>query len=357
MVIFGAGASYDSAQAFRPSRPQGGSSQSFGLTAPTFLNKDDLWRPPLSDGLFLDPHRAFGTYVERYPKIRSILPLLRERSGQRSVEQVLESFQKEAEGRAERHHQLASVRFYLRDLLYACTSEWLQQTSGVTNYASLADQILHWHQSEKEPICLVTFNYDLLLEAALGDFGFQPQEPEKFLDSHPVLKVFKLHGSVNWARYVDWPSDVKIGARGLIEFADTIRLRPEYATVEQNENDRGGLLLFPSIAIPVQTKTESYFECPPEHLEHLKGLLEGITKILIVGWQAREAHFLALLKSKHLKLKRLMVVSGGSEDGKNILNHFMGETGLSVVAGQTSVFPGGFTDFVVSRHGDEFFKT
>lgn len=62
----------------------------------------------------------------------------------------------------------------------------------MTNYSPI-DQILRWHAT-KEPIALVTFNYDLLLETALRNFGFFWSEPERFLDSHAVRKVFKLHG-------------------------------------------------------------------------------------------------------------------------------------------------------------------
>ena len=168
LVIFGAGASFDSAQAYRL-KIVGGVVQDDGL----------VWRPPLADGLFSDPHGAFGTFVKRYPKIRAVLPLLRERSN-KSVEAVLESLQNEESEYAERHRQLAAVRFYLRDLLAECTSQWLDRTNGVTNYESLIDQILRRHRTN-EDICLVTFNYDSLLEHALCNFGFQPREPIHFL--------------------------------------------------------------------------------------------------------------------------------------------------------------------------------
>jgi hypothetical protein len=315
------------------------------------------WRPPLADGLFSDPHSAFGTFVKRYPRIRAVLPLLRERSN-KSVEEVLEYLQNEAGEHVDRHRQLAAVRFYLRDLLTECTNQWLELTNGVTNYESLIDQILRWHHTEEE-ICLVTFNYDLLLDHALYTFGFSPQEPIHFLTSHAVFKVFKLHGSVDWARYVDFPTP-KQGTNAVIEQAEETSLMNQWVTVSPNENERGNMLLSPCIAIPVQTKTKNTFECPSHHLKHLERLLKSVTKILIIGWQAREAHFPELLKNTLIKPLSLMVVCGSSEAGKKVCDPFIEQVGPKFSPGNVHITTGGFTDFVVGRQGDEqgdeFFK-
>lgn len=123
MVIFGAGASFDSAQSARI-KIVGGAIQYDGLP----------YRPPLANDLFADRNRAFAHLISSYSKMHPILPLLRERS-QKSVEEVLEALQSEAAVYAERHRQLAAVRFYLRDLLWECTERWIEHTSGVTNYS------------------------------------------------------------------------------------------------------------------------------------------------------------------------------------------------------------------------------
>jgi hypothetical protein len=350
MVIFGAGASFDSAQAFRLlARPA--AQQNFPISKPD-PDQSLPWRPPLADDLFQDRHRVFGEFVNRYPKIRAILPLLRERS-EKSVEEVLEFLQGEAKEYPERHRQLASVRFYLRDLLFGCTSHWLEQTNGVTNYESLIDQVQRRHRTQ-EAICLVTFNYDLLLDSALIDFRFHPKEPQTFLESHPVLKVFKLHGSVNWARGVVYPDTG--GPQGTIESAAEIVLAKEWLTVNQNENDREGIPLFPCLAIPVQTKTASAFECPQSHLKQLEVLLPRVSKILIIGWQAKEGHFLQFLNSNLGPLEHLLVVSGNEEEAKKIANMFINYTGPNTRRANRYFSTGGFTDFVVNREGDDFFK-
>jgi hypothetical protein len=188
-------------KAFRLRSPGGGNQNFF---APSPGADDEPWRPPLAKDLFVDRHEAFGEIVGRYPKLAHILPYLRQPAGGRSVEQVLETFQQEGRNNAETQRELASVRFYLCDLLSRVTDEWSTRTKGITNYAPLVREILRSNKAN-EQICLVTFNYDLLLERALQTFDFKTLEPKKHLDAHPVLKLFKLHGSVNWSSLVDLP--------------------------------------------------------------------------------------------------------------------------------------------------------
>src|SRR5882762_9905186 len=143
MAIFGAGASYDSAQAYRVSGT---------------LNGGGPWRPPLAKDLFLDHHHVLGDIVSKYPKLTHILPYLREPSNGRSVEQMLEFLLEEGKDNTESQREFDSVRFYLCDLLHNITQEWSSQTNVVTNYAPLRKDILRFNNSG-EPVCLVTFNY------------------------------------------------------------------------------------------------------------------------------------------------------------------------------------------------------
>jgi hypothetical protein len=54
----------------------------------------------------------------------------------------------------------------------------------------LIGELLRLNKND-EPIALVTFNYDLLLDRALETFGYQPQVPESPLEGHHILKEFK----------------------------------------------------------------------------------------------------------------------------------------------------------------------
>src|SRR6266403_1429867 len=165
MVILGAGASFDSSQAYRPVNVAVGGQQSFAISAPR-PDDEGPWRPPLAKDLFLDRHHALGSIVASYPKLSHILPYLREPSNGRSVEQILESLQEEGKDNPESQREFASVRYYLCELLDEVTKGWLAKTNRVTNYAPLVRDILRFNRSS-ESVCLVTFNYDLLLEHAL----------------------------------------------------------------------------------------------------------------------------------------------------------------------------------------------
>jgi hypothetical protein len=356
MVILGAGASYDSAQAYRSVLPRGGGYANYGLNSPPPVDEGGAWRPPLAKDLFLDRYHALGDIVAKYPKLTHILPYLREPSNGRSVEEMLESLQEEGKDNPESRREFASVRYYLCELLHKVTEEWSSRTNGVTNYAPLVKDILRFNNPGEE-VCLVTFNYDLLLERALYTFDFKRRLPEEHFDSHPILKLFKLHGSVGWSRIVELPEGTRLLPQHLIEQADTIQLSDKFVLANATspyDMHNFGKPIFPAIAIPVQTKSEQHFECPLTHRNYLVEMLQHVTKILIIGWQAREAHFLQMLRFNLPKLRHVMVVGGNALDAQGTLKYFLVEIRLDVP--DQYVGQGGFTDFIVNQEGDRFFR-
>lgn len=357
MVIFGAGASFDSSQAYRPVNPSGGGHSSFGASV-VRVDAGGPWRPPLAKDLFLDPHRTLSEIVTKYPKLTHILPFLREPTAGRSVEEVLEGLQAQAANSHERQCELASVRFYLCDLLRIVTEEWSRRTDGVTNYAPLISNILEFNLTGDE-VCLVTFNYDLLLERALYTFDFKRKTPEEHLDSHPILKLFKLHGSVDWSRLVEGHLNERLLPQHLIEEIN-LRLSDKFVLANATspyEMYNFGQPIFPAIAVPVQTKSEEHFECPHTHLDYLVKMLDAVTKILIIGWQAKEAHFLQMIRDKLPLLQKVMVVGANAHDAEKTLRYFAGEIRRPFETRNCSVGQGGFTDFIVNQEGDNFFRT
>jgi SIR2-like domain len=351
MVIFGAGASYDSAQAYRVRGGLTGSAANQNFSASTPSPDDGgPWRPPLAQDLFRDPNHAFGNIVTRYPKLNHVLTYLREILNSRSVEEELELLQNQSNGHPETRRELASVRFYLRDLLTEVTSRWIHQTNGVTNYHPLIREILRLSKGN-DPVCLVTFNYDLLLEQALYTFGYTPRDPEEQFNSPAILKLFKPHGSVDWARIIT-RTETGVSVEQIIQQADAIQISDEFVRIGPNDISHRGRPIFPAIAIPVRTKTEGTFEWPQSHRTYFEQLLPHVKKILIIGWQAREAHFIKMLQSAPLRLTHLMVVGRDREDSQSILKYFAEETG------QMPPYPhlgeGGFTHFTVNREGERF---
>jgi hypothetical protein len=177
MVVFGAGASYDS----DPSHP-----------APRgHVDHSSEFRMPLANQLFAD-RRLFNLRLSSFPECFPIVPYLR--SGER-IEEKLQELLDEASNDPVRNQQLAAVRYYLQSMIRECQTEWLMQSHSITNQCTLLDQL---RPLAGEGICLVTFNYDTLIEHALQSVGVATDSLPDYI-SDVRYKLIKLHGSVNWA--------------------------------------------------------------------------------------------------------------------------------------------------------------
>jgi hypothetical protein len=96
MVVFGAGASYDSSPDYPPQE--------------WFIHESE--RMPLANQLF-DNRREFVEALSYFPKCLPIVPYLRDRGDGIAIERVLQDLQEEAAEYRERYKQLAAVRYYL----------------------------------------------------------------------------------------------------------------------------------------------------------------------------------------------------------------------------------------------------
>ena len=341
MVVFGAGASYDSFPSHTPE------------VSPT--TKIAQSRPPLGDQLF-DNRPDFVSATDRFQRCKAIIPQLRHRPHGTSVEQELQSLQTQAENDPERHRQLAAIRFYLHYMMWELELRWNEVTHGITNYNTLLDRLRYWRKAQ-ERICLVTFNYDRMLEAVLPTVGVQIRDLPDYIASESY-KVIKLHGSANWAREVNTPFE-NLDSRNtwsvayeLIDRAAEIDISQNYRMVTDypiGKLDQSVLL--PALAIPVERKSD--YECPPDHLDVLRACIPEVTKLLVIGWRATEITFLQLLAENFRRDVRTMVVAGSSDGAREVTSR-LNEAGIS---GKHSMAPGGFTDFVLNREADEFLKS
>jgi len=153
LVIFGAGASYDSID-------------------PTTVDITDAsWRPPLASQLF-DDRRNFNQALQNYPHFTGRLGDLRRKAaaGGLNVEHELELIRAQAASYPPARVELAAIQFYLRQVLAECTTRWHENATGVTNYVDLLSRIDRWRLERNERVMLVTFNYDTLLDRALEGF-------------------------------------------------------------------------------------------------------------------------------------------------------------------------------------------
>lgn len=291
MVIFGAGASYDSFAAIQP--PNANQS-----------------RPPLANQLF---ELRFGDFYKLFPQCHAIIPRLQ--SPDVNVEAVLESLQQDARTYPIGLAQLTAVRYYLQHMLYRCQLNWTQQiTKGPTNYKTLLDQIAR-KPIGKDKVCLVTFNYDTLLDEAVQSRGNELRDINDYVRGD--FDLVKIHGSINWAHRIRNP-----------EFSDNTRAWIAEQMIPEIINKTPSLdinaktfeivhpdpfsrpqrnPLFPAVSIPVETK--SGYECPEEHQIILKGFLPKVTKLLVIGWRAGEKQFLSTLVDGLKGNLSIMVVS------------------------------------------------
>jgi hypothetical protein len=313
-------------------------------------------RIPLANHLF-EPLRGFEAQFTRYPQVRPVLERLRDsvrRDDGNGIEAELERLQAEAESDPRRGVQLSAVLFYLRALIAETERRWLDATSGVTNYAELLDRLGNHHAKSGEPVRVVTFNYDTLIDLAFADALQLRVDDGEFLrgyTSSENFKLYKVHGSTNWHQVVRGDVQVSGGdierARALIERGSA--LEPEldsFALLQGRDQDvtqRGDLLMMPAIALPLTSKDE--FVMPAEHVKDLKRDLAKVTRALVVGWKAADTRLLNVWTEVAVSgiSPDLLVVSQNAESAQTIADS-LGERGIF---GEAQVFNGsGFSDFL-----------
>jgi hypothetical protein len=341
LVVFGAGASYDSVPTYQPR-----SWRVDGLQQ----------RPPLANDLF-DERTLFADTALRLYQLLPILPRLRHRADNVTVEAVLQQFQTEAGQDHQRYRQLTAIRYYLHYTLLLISERWqldIVNRNG-SNYHTLLDHIRH-HRAADEQVALVTFNYDTLLENALKTVDVPTNNVSDYI-AHGVYKVFKLHGSVRWAHPIE--THVARENRHFWEIlGEIIQRAPELKVGGEFVNVPNHLLadvehthLYPAIAIPLQEKDT--YECPREHVEALQTFLPSVTRMLIVGWSATEAHFLRLLAERVPRGVHGLVICQNADGARATLGRLK-QAGVDV--GDFHAFQHGFSHVFLGEEIDTFLR-
>jgi hypothetical protein len=285
VVIFGAGASFDS----NPDVPVGG------------FDED---RPPLANNLFDMDREATKAAAAAFPRAAPALMAARAavKAGA-TIEGTLTRLQAEAEDDPHARSQLMALRFYLQRVLTQVPDAWDAKAVRQTTYVSMLDQLARWQRETDRRLCLITFNYDLLLERACTIvYGHQFAGMDSYL-SGPGFRLYKPHGSVDWAQPASWRgsvySDPDAARRAICDDPD---LTAEDEYVQRSATDRviwrerqhGLVAWLPAIAIPVERKPAVLLSA--DHRAALEADLSDAVAVLAVGWRAREDHFLQVLQ-------------------------------------------------------------
>jgi hypothetical protein len=328
LVILGAGASFDSVG-------YGYWAKRGGIFA--------SYRPPRARELFEHRPDSFGPWVAKYPQSAALIAELRRRARSENVELILREIQEQAEQYQdpELFGSLLAVRYYLQGVLYDCGEEWPKASNGVTNYVELVGYLSRWRHRNDQRIAYATFNYDTLLDRALGRY------PGQSLDLYvngSAVRLFKVHGSISWGRVVvDEPNNYASGGgmgRQMVDKAMEIRISDTFVPfAHPNADVIDGKPLVPALAIPMTGKDS--FEMPADHLVRLREWLPDVDRVLVIGWQGQDPNLLDLLKetiSHHLD-----VVVASSVDGCEKTETALRSTGLGMSVLRVT---GGFTELV-----------
>jgi hypothetical protein len=325
LVVFGAGASFDSVSHF-----------------PVRDSLYEEFRPPLANELFAD-RTAFVEAMQRFSDCLPLITLLR---GNVQVEQQLAKFQEQAKTYHPRHRQLAAIRYYLHFMLWNCQDRWRLQHKGITNYATLIDEIERWRVGAKEQVCFVTFNYDTMLEEAMEQvLQFHISDLKSYINQENYTLI-KLHGSMNWGRVIEagFPPPPIHTQQQLIQVAADLKISDDYTLVPNypmlSHDQR---FIFPALAIPIDKKDS--FECPQEQVTILGNLIRRVTKVMTLGWRATETRFLEMLRSQLTGLTDkidLLIVSGSPEGATETFKNL----DITVSSDRYGTLSSGFTGLI-----------
>lgn len=325
-----------------------GAGASFDYIADHLQVRENKLKPPLADGL-CNPRR----YEEIIKSYREVEPLIAGASavlGRKSLEEYLKEVRDKSANNMERQKQLVAFEFYLHKLF-----QWISDGFGgqsANNYTELISQI----NDTAGEACLVTLNYDLLIE----------QCPNIIIDENlesyikGPIKLIKLHGSCDWVYWLD-PRRGHFEPISIENSYDYMMKKPlsslrgkylfhKRCKEYEYRNESGVFHMCPAIAIPLPGK--SGYICPDSHISALKEALSRTDRILIIGWRANDTHLISLIEEHVGPHVDVTIVAGGEEPAKEVkakLDHIKNLT--FNLSNQT------FTGFIRSGDHESFFKT
>ncbi len=339
LIILGAGASYDYSQM-----------GDLGELSP--LTNDLVSRKHIQQDL-LQTYSGVGVIMSTI--IQQVT------SGVRSFEEALTKLRDNAVDSLVTQSHFVGLEFYLQKFFHrVSTSDDISSNArlmhGINNYKSLFSMI-DVHSSGKA--CIVTFNYDSLLERNMPVNNIKRMNDYVNGDK----KIVKLHGSHDWT-YIQRKDSFFFGR----EFQDGYELcckEPSFlqkiketnppiklSEIDSHSESRD-FFKFPALAIPLNGKDK--FLCPPGHISSLTEELNRVDRILIIGWKAGDPWLLNLLKEHNAcEGKRILVVSGSSSGAQEVAKVIKNK--LNIEQKQIECYVGGFTQFMGDDDCVNFFS-
>jgi hypothetical protein len=221
----------------------------------------------------------------------------------------------------------------------SAATEWAHRLGGKTSYVTLVTRIERWREMHDGHVTYVTFNYDRLLDEALGDFVLDLEpEGETIADgyvSDDRTALIKAHGSVDWWHRVEGIA----GPQPRREIATRALDAPISEAFLYHRATAGPYI--PALAVP--TTLKDGFTCPDAHRERLMRDLPNVDRILSIGWAGNDTELLRCMAELGKVARRLEVVTSNPGSAQVVLNRFVD---AGVRAENHYRAPGGFSAFV-----------
>lgn len=331
LIILGAGASFDYLDTDRNT-------------------KDSNWSPPLTNQIF--NVRKYESILNKYPEAMELFSdAYRKVPHSMSLEEYLREVKHRKAAEAEhRQKQLNALEFYLQDLFFTISNNYGNQ--ALNNYKTLLGLI----NDNGGKACIVSFNYDLLLEQ---NITFIDEKISSYISGD--IKLIKLHGSCDWVSYVrtffpyngtsyqflmNEPWYFTLPNRDKPKLLESRRPYDQMYKIHNQEE----YVLFPAIAIPISEK-EVYI-CPQSHIEELKKTVEATDRILIIGWRAGDPNLIKILEEHVIKPVKVSIVSSSQASGEEVKRKLEHIHFLTLEISKKR----GFTEFLKSDEPDKFFE-
>lgn len=360
LIVLGAGASYDCLP--------GPLNEGMEVTAPG-LKALPLYevRPPVTQQL-AEPRRLANSVLGRWRWARPVVDHVRRSLGSAgtgrtraiTLETAIRDYSERVSDVPEYERHLLATRFYLRDLMWECTSYMLSPdlTGGTTNHLTLLRRALEWASLGKRCVVIISFNYDLIMERAMESFWpFDPSQLKSCL-AHDRVHLLKPHGSVQWHWRV--PTDTKWSVSDPVRYGtqvieqalalgvdDSEIVCLPYATHEWEHLSLDALV--PALAMPVDDKGELVW--PRGQQERLQSLEGSVSRVLTIEWRAIEPHFLPKLSPLVRQDGRVLCVAGGdngSSEAALVIKQLKPHLAVSPIAWRR--YGDGFSGLLRSEH-------
>jgi hypothetical protein len=312
VIIFGAGASYDS----------------IDVRLNTVV---DRYIPPLTDMIF---DRRFDGYINQFPRVQEIIGQIRRFLNDKKG--TLEDYFTLLKNNVRTEFQqiqLIELYLYLATLFNGISHNYAPMSAVNTNYVALVRYI---KEHELNNVDLISFNYDLLLDNA-----YRKVFNRKFNNIHDYIsgpvKLFKVHGSVNWG-YLESAWDIPNVNNAESSAFSTIfykkisfeKLKTQPIEILRDDIykpilDQGikgdPFICFPAMIIPEPIGKDFIIEA---YRSFLEDILKEATKIIVIGWRGGDKYFMDLI-SKSVPKKTCELYLIDYADGANqVRNNFKG---------------------------------